>query len=82
MRSGELQRLRCEDVYLQRGWIHVESREGTETKTRHSRKIPIHPELRELLEKRSQSPGPWFFTSAASDKYPRWHTLDQHQTAQ
>jgi integrase len=70
MRSGELQRLRREDVDLKQGWIHVESREGAETKTRHSRKVPIHPELRALLEKRSQSPGPWFFTSAASDKYP------------
>lgn len=43
MRSGELQRLRIEDIDLRGNWIHIVSREGAETKTGYSRKVPIHP---------------------------------------
>lgn len=43
MRVGELQRLRVEDVDLAGNWIHVRSRPGAETKTRESRKMPVHP---------------------------------------
>ncbi len=71
MRSGELRTLRKEDVDLKQNWIHVISREDAErTKTGESRKIPIHPELRKLLEKRSAAPGPWYFTAEPSNKYP------------
>jgi site-specific recombinase XerD len=49
MRVGELQNLREEDVDRQRGWIQVVSRPGAETKTKQSRKIPIHPVLLNLL---------------------------------
>lgn len=49
MRSGELQRLRVEDVDLKGNWIHVVSREGAETKTGYSRKVPIHRKLKPFL---------------------------------
>lgn len=70
MRSGELQRLRLEDIDLEGNWIHVVSREGAETKTRQSRKIPIHPLLKSVLTACRKSPGPWFFTADPSAKYP------------
>ena len=71
MRSGELRTLRKEDVDLKQNWIHVVSRDDAErTKTGESRKIPIHPELRTLLEKRSAAPGPWYFTAEPSNKFP------------
>lgn len=69
-RSGELQRLRVEDVDLKGGWIHIVSREGAETKTGHSRQVPIHSALRALLVKLPKRCGPWFFTSPPSKKYP------------
>jgi integrase len=69
LRIGELRQLRVEDVDLADGWIRVESREGAETKTRRSRKIPIHSVLRELL--REQRPtGAWFFKTAQSGDNP------------
>ena len=72
MRSGELQRLRVEDVDLEGNWIHVVSREGGETKTGHSRKIPIHARLRPVLAAllKRQATGGWLFTSAPTKRYP------------
>lgn len=70
MRIGELQHLRHEDVDFESGWIHVMSRPGAETKTKCSRKIPMHPHLRTILEKKSHSPGVWFFCAEPSDRYP------------
>jgi len=69
LRIGELRQLRPEDVDLSDGWIHVESREGAETKTHRSRKIPIHPVLREIL-KEQPSTEPWFFRTAQSGDTP------------
>lgn len=70
MRSGEIQRLRVEDVDLTGNWIQVVSRRGGETKTRQSRKIPIHPRLRQILLALPRSAGPWFFTAEPSSKFP------------
>jgi integrase len=70
MRSGELQRLRVEDIDLRGNWIHIVSREGAETKTGHSRKVPIHPRLKPVLEALPKT-GPWLFTAPASRKYPQ-----------
>jgi integrase len=70
MRSGELQRLRREDVDLGENWIHIVSRPGAETKTRESRKVPIHPRLRAILAGFPRSRGAWFFTAEVSAKYP------------
>lgn len=70
MRSGELQRLRKEDVDLTGNWIHVVSRPGAETKTRSSRKIPIHARLREILIALPRPFGPLLFTAEPSAKYP------------
>jgi len=69
IRSGELQRLQVEDIDLAGNWIHIISREGAETKTGYSRKVPIHPRLKPLLEALSKT-GPWLFTAPASRKYP------------
>jgi integrase len=69
LRIGELRQLRVDDVDLTEGWIRVESREGAETKTHRSRKIPIHPVLREIL-KEQRSSGPWFFRTARSGVNP------------
>jgi integrase len=71
MRSGELQRLRKEDLDLVGNWIHVVSRTGLETKTKHSRKIPLHARLRVLLEKLPKAPGPWLFAAEVSRKFPK-----------
>jgi integrase len=70
MRSGELQRLRPEDTDLDRGWIHIVSRPGGETKSRTSRKVPIHARLRVVLEAIPKSKRPYLFTASASDKFP------------
>lgn len=70
MRSGELQRLRVEDVDVKANWIHIVSREGAETKTRQSRKVPIHPRLHAILDTLPRSKGPWFFVAEPSPKYP------------
>lgn len=70
MRSGELQRLRLEDVDLVGNWIHIVSREGAETKTGYSRKVPIHAALKPLLQTLPKI-GPWLFTAPPSHKYPQ-----------
>ncbi len=69
IRSGELQRLRREDVDLTGNWIHIVSRPGAETKTRSSRKIPIHPRLRQILVNWPVSSG-LYFTAEPSAKFP------------
>lgn len=71
MRAGELQRLRPEDVDLTRGWVHIRSRPGALTKSRESRKVPIHTRLRAVLEALPRTGRPWLFTAAPSKKYPR-----------
>jgi integrase len=70
MRSGELQRLRVEDIDFKGNWIHIVSREGAETKTGFSRKVPIHAKLRPILETLPKT-GPWLFTAPPSRKYPQ-----------
>ena len=70
MRSGEVQRLKPEDLDLDGNWIHIVSRDGGETKTGHSRKVPIHTRLRPFLERLPKRERPWLFTAAASRKYP------------
>lgn len=70
MRVGELQRLRREDIDLAGGWVHVRSRPGAETKTRESRKVPVHPRLRAALERVPRSAGVWFFAAGPSRKHP------------
>ena len=77
MRTGELQRLRPEDLDLEGSWLHVRSREGAETKTRLSRKVPIHPRLLPLLQALPGRRRPWLFTMPASSRYPQGdHPLD------
>jgi len=70
MRSGECRHLEPQDIDLRGNWIHVESREGYETKTGETRKIPIHLRLRPYLKGVAKSQRPWFFTSPATPKYP------------
>jgi integrase len=69
MRSGELCRLRVEDVDLRGNWFHVRSRPGAETKSGRDRKVPIHPSLRAGLEgHRPRSE--WYFALPSSRQYP------------
>lgn len=70
MRSGELRQLRREDVDLAGGWFHVVSRQDAQTKTKTSRKVPMHPVLQELLRTLPTSNGPWFFCAEPSAKFP------------
>ena len=70
MRSGELQRLRPEDIDLTGNWVHVVSRTGAQTKSRRSRKVPIHPRLLPILKALPPGPRTWLFTSLPSRKYP------------
>lgn len=74
MRSGELRRLQPGDVDLAAGWIHIRSRPGAETKTRDSRKVPIHPRLRAVLEALPATARPWLFCAAPS----RYHPAGDH----
>jgi integrase len=70
MRAGEVQRLRIEDVDLAGNWIQVRSRPGAETKTRESRRIPLHLRLVSVLKDFPRRQYGWFFASGASAKYP------------
>jgi integrase len=62
LRDGELRRLKPEDLDLDGGWLHVRSREGAETKTRMSRKVPIPARLRPLLTALPRRPRTWLLT--------------------
>lgn len=72
MRAGECQRLRRDlgDVDLDNNWIHIVSREGAETKTGNSWKVPIHDRLRKRLEKQPHDKRKWFLSENPSRKYP------------
>ncbi len=59
MRSAEMQHLLRIDVDLKGNWVNIISRDGAETKTRESRKVPIHPRLRALLEARKKTSHSW-----------------------
>jgi integrase len=69
MRVGELQHLREEDVDLTSGWIHIVSRPGAETKTKLSRRVPIHPVLVDLLRLWGRRKGQLYFSAPPSPKY-------------
>jgi integrase len=56
---------------LQGNWLHIRSREGAETKTRLSRKVPLHHRLRSLLQVLGIQRRLWLFTIPASARYPR-----------
>lgn len=71
MRAGECQHLLPEDVDLKNGWIHIVSREGAETKTGESRKVPVHPRLAAFLAQLPRPRGKWYFTSQPSRKFPQ-----------
>lgn len=71
MRSGELRHLRGEDIDLEGNWIHIVSRPGAETKTRTSRKVPIHPRLKPVLERLRPKSGRWLFEATPSRRYPQ-----------
>lgn len=70
MRSGERRALRPADLDLAGGWIHIRSGDGAPTKTKASRKVPVHPRLRAEPAASAASRGPWLFTAAPSRKYP------------
>lgn len=70
MRSGEAQRLLVEDIDLAGNWIHIVSRLGAETKNGESRKTPIHPRLRRILEALPEKTSGYFFTAQPSLRYP------------
>ena len=46
------------------------SRRTFETKTRLSRKVPIHPRLRPIIESLLPTNRPWLFTARPSGKFP------------
>lgn len=51
---------------LKSGWLHVVNRKDAKTKTRRTRKVPIHPSLRDLLVQNPPSHGCWFFSQRPS----------------
>jgi integrase len=71
MRAGECQQLRPEDVDLTGGWIHIVSREGAETKTGQSRKVPIHTQLHGILASVPKGKRDWYLTALPSPKFPQ-----------
>ncbi len=70
MRISEAQHLRIEDVDLENGWIDIVSRQGFETKTGKSWRVPIHPRLHQILLETDWPESGWFFTARPSKKYP------------
>jgi integrase len=68
MRSGELMRLKPEDVDLAGDWVHIVSREGAETKNHSSRKVPLHPRLRAVLEAMPKGERTWAFATEPEKK--------------
>ena len=62
MRQGEILRIRCEDIDLALGVIHVGGKPGQETKGKNVRSIPIHEKVMPILQKRlaSQTKGKLF----------------------
>lgn len=70
-RSGEVRQLRVEDIDFEGNWIQIVSREEAPTKTRQSRKIPIHRALKPLLvEQMKGRHDNWLFTAEPSARYP------------
>lgn len=69
-RSGEIRNLRVEDVDFAGNWIQIVSRRGAETKSGRSRKTPIHPRLRAVLEKLPKKSSGYFFTALPCGRYP------------
>jgi integrase len=63
VRAAECCHLRKGDVDLDGGWLHVVSREGAKTKTKRSRRVPVHPILRPLLERLVQDRGELLLSS-------------------
>jgi len=51
LRSGELCALRRRDVDLRRGEIRVSARDGWSPKSHRDRTVPLHPALREMLQR-------------------------------
>jgi integrase len=82
MRSGELRRLRIEDVDLENGWIDIVSRPGLETKNRSSRRVPLHPQLRQVLHQHRMPSTGYVFACEPNQRRPAggpWidtHTLN------
>ncbi|HEX3658549.1 MAG TPA: site-specific integrase [Pirellulales bacterium] len=69
-RSGEVQRARVEDIDFTDNWFRIVSRPGAETKSGKSRKVPLHPRLRAVLEALPRRRDGYFFVAEASKKYP------------
>ena len=70
---GGRERLLRLDVDFENNWIRIVSREGAETKTGESHKVPIHTALKPILlavasGRRKQDR--WFFCEPASKQYP------------
>ena len=70
MRSGELQGLRRANVDLTGGWITIADQVTGPTKTKRTRKVPIHPALQKRLRHVQNEGHDLFFTSEPSRKYP------------
>lgn len=55
---------------LKANWIRVVSRPGAETKNGDSRKTPIHPRLREVLDRLPKKKAGFFFNALPSRYFP------------
>ncbi len=70
IRSGELQRLRKEDLDLEGNCLHVVSRPDAPTKTKRCRKIPLHTKLRAVLGRTANPTGALAVHFSCRRKYP------------
>ena len=71
IRAGELQRIQMNDVDANGNWLSIVSREGLETKTRASRRIPIHLRLRHELDQLTKPPSKMaFYESSVAQRIP------------
>jgi integrase len=79
MRSGELQRLKPGDVDTVGGWIFIRSRDGAETKTRLSRKVPIHDRARPHLQALGTRSRTWYVSVHALERRDVPEQLDTNK---
>lgn len=69
MRCAELQWLTWSDVDLNEGWIHVRAKDGWTPKNGKDRKLPLHPEARNVFERLPRKHR-WVFTARRSKDFP------------
>ncbi|HWL10742.1 MAG TPA: site-specific integrase [Planctomicrobium sp.] len=82
VRIGEAKWLTWNDIDLERGVVHIRSKDGWRTKTGNIRSIPMSPLCRAIIQETSRR-GRWVFTAPPSKKYPKGdHQISERRLLQ